>query len=1016
MEVSRLVLMLLSWLLVGSASAQVRHPLPVLWMMSGGGNLTNAVAPAVRLALQDLKRQAPPLGNYEVQLQLLDSQCDPPGSLKALFDAMWAGPKYLLLFGGVCPPVTALIARSLPALSLVQTFACICRNNNKSLLQVSFGVTSPSLSNRKWYGNLFSTMPSDRALNQAAVKLLQRYKWTRVGIITQEGSRLWEMKNDLMRQLLKADVHVISTQSLSADACSSLKRLKERDVRIIIGQFEEDSASEVFCCAYRLNLFGPRYQWIVVDGGSGGWRLGRQQSGCTADSLLMAADGSIRLQIRQLSNKNAAGVSGRTPVDYQDSYLRQLTQEGLQVGRLHPFAYDAVWVAARALGQVMEAVKHREKYGVQRNVTVSEEEVQKMLLEALKSTNFEGVTGPVFFRNGERMTLIELIQFQGGGVLVGEFNTSSQQLRLMHHLLKFKGPGPARDRALVRLQQRHVSPLLLVMVSSAAAVTISISLCITLCLRSSLRSLTGLIRVECHSCCSPSVSRPPRSSGGPQDQLLLLGVLLSSSSVLVSSMDGSSVPEWMLEISCSVRLWTLSVGHTVVVTSLFTRSWRVYSVVSIRQKTLGTFVLLSALLLDALVLTSWQTLDPLRRVVTHHNLELSSQDLKASDEILRGYFFQTEPADPDVIVRPFSEHCSSTDMDLWLTAVYGFKAPLMGLGCFVAWSIRSVQVEPPAVSSKRLTLSMFTVTAFSAPPVQFCLSSILILCCNVFVVSWMFGPTLVSLWCGGSERQQPSEPQEDGGSLSRLNQQLKSRTAQLDVEVDTLTALLSETLHLTSLNDEDQDGNSERRAPGPDGINSPEHVRRRLSVQLPILHHSYLPVVGGVSSSSSSSSGVFGSQEELMTTITSCPADSARLCVSMNLNDETKIMGRSVEHNYDLLGSDLTRLYNSPVDYAERMKRPLGDSSSWLGPISHSGVRVTLADGTKWLIHKGDGYGRSSQTVVTDARHMSSAWEPVSAKNFGGTRSVYEFVAAGGSNYNLLWDNCHLGSRRMMNQ
>lgn len=37
--------------------------------------------------------------------------------------------------------------------------------------------------------------------------------------------------------------------------------------------------------------------------------------------------------------------------------------------------------------------------------------------------------------------------------------------------------------------------------------------------------------------------------------------------------------------------------------------------------------------------------------------------------------------------------------------------------------------------------------------------------------------------------------------------------------------------------------------------------------------------------------------------------------------------------------------------------------------------RVTLEDGTKWLVHKGDGYGISSQTVVVDARHMSSKWK-----------------------------------------
>lgn len=47
-------------------------------------------------------------------------QCDPAKAIKALFDALWAGPRYLLVFGGACPPVMGLLARSLPALALVQ--------------------------------------------------------------------------------------------------------------------------------------------------------------------------------------------------------------------------------------------------------------------------------------------------------------------------------------------------------------------------------------------------------------------------------------------------------------------------------------------------------------------------------------------------------------------------------------------------------------------------------------------------------------------------------------------------------------------------------------------------------------------------------------------------------------------------------------------------------------------------------------------------------------------------------
>ncbi|XP_026041574.1 gamma-aminobutyric acid type B receptor subunit 2-like isoform X2 [Astatotilapia calliptera] len=844
-------LLLVFWLTMGLEPAQVRHPLPMLWLMPGssklgGENLTADVAPAVRLALQDLKKQPPPLGNYEIQLQRLDSQCDPAKALKALFDAMWAGPKYLLLFGGVCPPVTALIARALPALGLVQ---------------VSFAASAPGLSNRKLYRNLFSTVPSDRALNQAAVKLLQRYKWTRVGVVTQEGPRLSEMKKDLIRQLLRAGVHVAVAESLSGDVCGRLKKLKDEDVRIIIAQLEDESVSEVFCCAYRLNLFGARYQWLVAGGGAAGWRLGWKFSGCTANNLLVAADGSIRLQVRELGNANTPGVSGRTPQDYQDSYLRQLIQEGSEVSSLYSFAYDAVWVVAKALSQATEAAKQREKYSPRRNVTVSEEEVARMLLEAVRSTRFEGVTGPVFFRNGERMTSIELLQFQvSSGVLVGEFNTSTQQLRLMHHLLRFKGPGPATDQPAVLLQHRHISLLLYIVISSAAGVTVIIALIVL------------FFVIVNHK------RRRLGSGGASQDELLLLGVLLSSSSVLFSGLDEASLSDWMFGVLCSVRLWTLAVGHTVGFAALFTKTWRVYSVSSINQKQSrapsARCVLFWLFLVDTLVLTSWQILDPLRWVVLQHNTE-------------------GDAAEEDVIIRPYSERCSSVNMELWLTVVYGYKAPLLLLGCFLALNIWTAEVNEPAGSGKHLALSTFALTAFSVsgvsgsllmshnPPVQFCVSSILILCCNLFILSGWFGPKIVFVcWSGGggglqrASGLQGDAAQEDEDQLSRLNQQLRSESAQLDVEIEIIRMELSETsgtfqrlmrdkhAEIGSVTHEAQicakNTNSKSEASTLKDINSPEHMRRRLSVQLPILHHSYLPAIGGVSSSSSS---LFSSQE-----------------------------------------------------------------------------------------------------------------------------------------------------------
>ncbi|TKS82736.1 Gamma-aminobutyric acid type B receptor subunit 2 [Collichthys lucidus] len=817
-EVFRLLVLLLCWLVVGPVLAQVRHPLPVLWVMPvssevGKENLTAAVAPAVRLALQDLKREPPPLGNLRSS-----SSC-------------WTHRGVSICDGA---------DRSRSARS-----------------QAGAGVLcglAPSLSDRKRYGNLFSTVPSGRALNQATVKLLQHLKWSRVGVITQEGAGLSEMKKDVIAQLLDADLQVVSTPSLSEDVCASVRKMKvlhglsqskqkvgprftgtlrwnlhqatgstlhrhdeDRDVRIIIGQFKEDSAAEVFCCAYRLNLFGARYQWIIADGGVAGWRLGRQAAGCTAHSVLLAADGSIRLQIRQLSHTNAPGVSGRTPQDYQDSYRRQLIQDGSKVSPLHTFAYDAVWVAARALSQVMEAVKHREKYSAQRDASVSGDQVHKMLLEAL---------------------------------------------RLMDHLLRFTGPGPARDRTLVLEQRRHVGLLLYSIVSAAAAVTIIITLIVL------------FLAVLCREHWLLT------SSGDSQDKLLLLGILLSSSSVLISGLDGASLSNWTSEVLCSVRLWTLSVGHTVGFAVLFNRTWRIYSVHSVRVKQQqqqsrlqrSGCVVFWMFLLDVFVLTSWQILDPLRRVVLQHDLE-------------------SDPADPDVKVRLSSEHCSSTNMELWLTAVYGYKVPLLVRSrVFRGLEHLDCAGRSSAVGSKHLALSMFAVAVFSVsgvsaslltsnnPPVQFCLSSILILSCNICTLSWLFGTKFLCTWPKSSELQSEAaeDEDEDEDQVNSLNQQLKSQSAQLDAEIEAISRELSAEsagpdpqlhhrtgerhhgevrsvmwTHVVQVCSEDR--NSERKPSSPDGIISPEHfsVGRRLSMQLPILHHSYLPAVGGVSASSS---------------------------------------------------------------------------------------------------------------------------------------------------------------------
>ncbi|KAG7474693.1 hypothetical protein JOB18_014658 [Solea senegalensis] len=121
-----------------------------------------------------------------------------------------------------------------------------------------------------------------------------------------------------------------------------------------------------------------------------------------------------------------------------------------------------------------------------------------------------------------------------------------------------------------------------------------------------------------------------------------------------------------------------------------------------------------------------------------------------------------------------------------------------------------------------------------------------------------------------------------------------------------------------------------------------------------------------------------------------------------------------VERKYDLSISELRDLYNSRVVKAEHMQRPLDNWSRCVGPLCHSGVRVTLEDRSTYLIHKGDDFGDSSETVVVQTRHMSDNWTVKKTKVYMGRHTVSDLVDAGGEVYKLLGANCHDAADAMM--
>ena len=67
------------------------------------------------------------------------------------------------------------------------------------------------------------------------------------------------------------------------------------------------------------------------------------------------------------------------------------------------------------------------------------------------------------------------------------------------------------------------------------------------------------------------------------------------------------------------------------------------------------------------------------------------------------------------------------------------------------------------------------------------------------------------------------------------------------------------------------------------------------------------------------------------------------------------------------------------------------------------------------LIHKGEGYGKSSQTVVVDAKHMSNKWSTVETRGVQG-HTVGDFVKTSGPDYSIpKWDHCITSANKLTN-
>ncbi|OCT74376.1 hypothetical protein XELAEV_18033350mg [Xenopus laevis] len=759
------------------------------------GNIGRGILPAVQLAIDQI-RNISLLHPYFLDLKLYDTACDNAQGLKAFYDAIKYGPNHLMVFGGVCPSVTSIIAESLKGWNLVQ---------------LSFAATTPVLADKKKYPYFFRTVPSDNAVNPAIVKFLKHFKWKRVGTLTQDIQRFSEVRNDLTGELEDSAIQIADTESFSNDPCISVKKLKA---------FDED-------------MYGSKYQWIIPGWYQALWWQQANTSTCSTKNLLTAMEGYIGVDFEPLSTKQIKTISGRTPQQYEKEYNEK--RAGVEPSKFHGYAYDGIWVIAKTLHRALEYLYSSKQRQRIQDFNYTDHKLGKIFLDAMNETNFFGVTGQVVFRNGERMGTIKFTQLQDGKeVKVGEYNAVADSLELINDTIRFQGAEPPKDETFIIMQRRQIH---LPLYSILSTITI-----IGMIMASTFLFFNIKNRNQ----------KMIKMSSPYMNNLIILGGMLSYASIFLFGLDGSFVSANTFETLCTVRTWILTVGYTTAFGAMFAKTWRVHAIfknVKMKKKIIKDQKLLiivgGMLLIDLCILICWQIVDPLKRTVEEYNLE-------------------PDPAGRDVAIRPFLEHCENTHMTIWLGIVYAYKGLLMLFGCFLAWETRNVSI-PALNDSKYIGMSVYNVGIMciigaavsfltrDQPNVQFCIVALVIIFCSTITLCLVFVP--------------------------KLDKDLEEVTMQLQDTPEKTTYIKQN--HYQDLNDilsirnftDNKDGEKtvlknhhDQKAPTQwntieasktnkdpiEDINSPEHIQRRLSLQLPILHHAYLPSIGGVDASCAS--------------------------------------------------------------------------------------------------------------------------------------------------------------------
>ena len=355
------------------------------------------------LAVERVNADEALLPGRTLEYSWADSGCDGKTGLWALGTLLVGNPEVNAVIGPGCSAACEVTSIS---------------SSLRGIPQISFGCTSPTLSDKSKYELFSRTVSPNPSKGPALVALFGHYNWTKAVMLTSTDGVYFESGLKLTRQLEAEGIKVLKPAAFEPGRFTegALDKIRRSSIRIVLVLARIADTKAVASSARRAGMGGAGWAWISHRTRSS---LDKELAGWLSMRPLLPSQGMQAF---------AEQVSKYTGSHFPDSVDNPDSVDLASSAAL----YDAIMLYAHAATTVMS------KGGDLRDgqaVTV-----------AIRNTSFTGVGGTVVSldSNGDRMESYEVMNYVLEGdrmntVAVGVFNATLKEYKAYERAVVWPG-------------------------------------------------------------------------------------------------------------------------------------------------------------------------------------------------------------------------------------------------------------------------------------------------------------------------------------------------------------------------------------------------------------------------------------------------------------------------------------------------------------------------------------------------------------------------------------------------